>query len=202
MKHYIVFFIALAMAQMEVTAQQQMGMKEHQHCIKINLLSPIMSTVNLAFETNIGSDKSFQLGFAFMDHSTYGTTDGVTKAYFLTPEFRYRLVEYKNGYSFIGAFGRYIHMQYSQTDKYRFDVKKSSSVYDCLGLGIILGQKFIYRDRVVIEMFAGPVYSGIVQSKNDFYNRAESDINLDEDIPHTLLKRYGVRAGLNVGWMF
>lgn len=202
MKHYLLTIASLFIIHLSVMAQQNAVTDERPFCIKINLLSPVMSTVNIALETSIGDDKSFQLGVAYMNHSTYGTTDGVTKAFFVTPEWRYELKQNRNGYSFIGAFARYIHMDYSQTDRYRSAQKMSTSSYDCLGLGIVLGQKFIYRNRVMIELFAGPVYSGILQGKNDFYNHSSSDILVDEDIPHTLLKRYGVRAGLTVGWMF
>jgi hypothetical protein len=203
MKHYLLAFASLFVLQLPLTAQQHtLSEQNRPFCLKINLLSPVMSTINLAFESSVGGDKSFQLGVAYMNHSTYGATDGLTQAFFVTPELRYELNQNRNGCSFIGAFVRYLHMDYTQTERYRFTQKMSTSSYDCLGLGIVLGQKFIFRNRVMIEMFAGPVYSGVLKGKNDFYNRSSSDIIVDEDIPHTLLKRYGVRAGLTVGWMF
>jgi hypothetical protein len=137
-----------------------------------------------------------------MNHATYALSDGLTKAIFLTPEIRYELASTRGGYSFVSAFARYINMEYSQTEKSNGKSKRSVGEYQSVGLGVMIGQKFIYKNRVAFELFAGPVYSGLISSRNDFYNRASDDLIVDQDIPYALLRRYGLRAGFTVGWMF
>jgi small nuclear ribonucleoprotein (snRNP)-like protein len=152
------------------------------------------------------------LGAAYMNLESFADNDGITKALFVTPEMRYILDEDKNGYSFIGFFGRYIMMQYQQTDYYNYyspltglyqnDVQTATSKYHSIGAGIVFGYKYIFRNRICIELFGGPVYSGIIKSSNGFYNMKDEDLTIDQDIPHALLKRYSARAGITAGFLF
>lgn len=199
MKKYLIVILLVVGALFSTLAQNEMMPKRS---IKLNMLSPVMSTLNLAFETQTADDYSIQFGVAFMNHPTYANTDGVTRALFLTPEFRYKLADTKQGYVFIGVFGRYINMKYEQSETHFLITSKSTSHYESVGGGIIVGQKLIYKNRVALEFFGGPVYSGIISSRNDFFNKADKDITIDQDIPYTLLRRYGVRAGFTVGWLF
>lgn len=203
MKHYLILFIGVFVLLLPAKPQEVINNDDRKHCIKINLLSPVVSALNLAFETQIAKEYSFQLGAVYMNHPAYGTTDGVTKAFFITPEFRYELTNTRNGYAFIGVFTRYINMDYSRSEKHPGGViSRSSAKYESLGLGVLIGQKIIYRNKIVFEFFAGPVYAGLLSAKNDFYYRKQDEIILDQDIPDTLLRRYGIRAGFTIGWMF
>jgi hypothetical protein len=65
--------------------------------------------------------------------------------------------------------------------------RKATSNYQSIGGGIVIGQKLMYKSRVAIELFAGPVYFGIINSKNDFFNKSDDDIIIDQDIPFALL---------------
>lgn len=195
-------FIVIAALQLSVKAQVTSDTTLRKNCIKINLLSPIVSAVNLAVEIQTKKDYSFQLGVVYMNHATYGTTDGVTKAFFVTPEFRYQIANTRGGYAFVGAFARYINMEYSQSERKLGTTLYSTARYESVGFGVLIGQKVIYRNRVAFEFFVGPVYSGIVSAKNDFFNRGSDDIIIDQDIPYTLLRRYGLRSGFTIGWMF
>lgn len=199
MKRPLVLIVVTIALYLHAGAQGISKDKERRHSLKINLLSPLASTLNLAFETQTAKDCSFQLGMAYMNHSTYDETDGLTNAFFVTPEFRFELTKTKGGYAFVGAFARYINMQYSRTE--RRGAKHSTAQYESLGVGLLVGQRFVYRNVLAIEIFAGPVYSWLVAAENNFYNRGNTDIVLD-DIPYSLLKRYGLRAGVTLGWMF
>lgn len=199
MKHICFLSLILLLGSSPSLAQNEMIPRS---CIKLNMLSPVMSTLNLAFETQTAEDYSVQLGVAFMNHPTYANTDGLTRAVFLTPEFRYKLADTKQGYAFIGVFGRYINMKYEQSETHFLLTSKSTSQYESVGAGLIIGQKLVYKKRVALEFFGGPVYSGIVSSKNDFFNRGNKDITIDQDVPYTLLRRYGIRAGFTIGWLF
>ena len=202
MKGYKFVFLLTTVLGYSAMAQDSSAARGYRGGIKLNLLSPIYSTANVAVEVNTGKDYSLQLGLAYMNHTTFGTTDGLTKAIFITPELRYELMETRHGHAFIGLFTRYIDMEYTQSETWRGVKKKSTADYQSIGVGVIIGQKFVFKNKVAIEFFAGPVYSGILKGKNDFYNRASDDLIVDQDVPLTLLSKYGLRAGFTVGWLF
>jgi hypothetical protein len=184
MKQYYFLIAAYFLLSPQLFAQNE---AERKSCIKLNMLSPVMSTLNIAIETQTADDYTVQLGFAYMNHPTYANTNGLTKAFFLTPELRYQLGETKNGYAFIGVFGRYNNMEYTESERKFLVTRKATSNYQSIGGGIVIGQKLMYKSRVAIELFAGPVYFGIINSKNDFFNKSDDDIIIDQDIPFALL---------------
>ncbi len=184
MKQYYFLIAAYFLLSPQLFAQNE---AERKSCIKLNMLSPVMSTLNIAIETQTADDYTVQLGFAYMNHPTYANTNGLTKAFFLTPELRYQLGETKNGYAFIGVFGRYNNMEYTESERKFLVTRKATSNYQSIGGGIVIGQKLMYKNRVAIELFAGPVYFGIINSKNDFFNKSDDDIIIDQDIPFALL---------------
>jgi hypothetical protein len=58
----------------------------------------------------------------------------------------------------------------------------------------------VFKNRVVIDLFGGPVYSILVASNKTITKTG--DVVIGNGIPNTYVRGYGVRAGLTVGFLF
>lgn len=107
--------------------------------LKINLLSPVVNTLTVAYENVLTPEKSFQL-----------TLSIVTEGWFVvTPEFRYYLSETA------APEGVYVapYLRYYQVDK-----------EGILGGGLIIGKQGLYKKKITVDGFIGPS----VNSTNPF----------------------------------
>jgi hypothetical protein len=139
----------------------------------------------------------------------------VTRGITLVPEFRYLLNGRNLSGSYIAPFLRYMYYEYSRdlttrssttfysgqfnTPSYTSSITQNSDLYSyhALGLGMIFGRQYIFKNKVAIDLFAGPVYSFLVSSNIEV--KSKSDIIIGSGIPNTYLRGYGVRAGITIG---
>jgi VanZ family protein len=161
--------------------------------------------------------------------NTYGLTNirGVytniesqlTRGTTITPEYRFVL----NGRGFSGVyiapFARYMYYEYkrdltTQIDtgsygsfpNYTSNIKsftfKDSELYTyhSLGIGVIAGKQFVFKNRVLFDVFGGPVYSILMESNKSI--NSTRDIVIGAGIPNTYIRGYGIRAGFSVGFLF
>ncbi|MEI6595017.1 MAG: DUF3575 domain-containing protein [Bacteroidota bacterium] len=196
--------------------------------IKINLLSPIYSTLMLFYQRNMSEENSFQVGVGYMSFDGFGTSSSNyynsnytsnphTESFYFTPEYRYTFSGSFMDGSFIAPFLKYSNMTYSAdytinnsntypytsfTDRYTFN-------YQTLGIGICLGQQYIYKNKVSLEIYAGPVYNMLIAEKIPTgspnyakHNFPSNNIEIDKNISNINVKSYGIRAGFTVGFLF
>ena len=187
-----------------------------ENIIKINLLSPIFYTLMLSYQHNLNEDKSIQITAGYMNFDgfsnstssySYYNSNPHTEAYFFTPEYRYLFVGDNMSGSYIAPFLKYTNMSYSADygtnyypttnhDRFTFN-------YQTLGIGICIGQQFIYKNKISIDIFAGPVYNMLlakIAPTSPNFNFAK--IEIDNSINKLNISGYGIRAGFTVGFLF
>src|SRR5882762_7411500 len=142
----VVLFVAIA-----GSAVAQPG-----NAIKINLLSPVARTFNIAYERKVSDNGSFQLGFYYT-----GAKSGDLKlsGFGITPEYRFYLSQTPapNGF-YVAPFMRYT--SYDLT--YNNGTDKASGSVTSFGGGLVVGRQWVFKERVTLDMFIGPKY----QSRN------------------------------------
>jgi hypothetical protein len=142
-----------------------------------------------------------------------------TQGFTITPEYRFVLNGRGLSGVYIAPFMRYMYYEYSHSLRIQIDtgtyvsspsyyytsgtVRFNESRFDAyhtLGLGVIIGKQFVFKNRVVIDLFGGPVYSILVASNKTITKTG--DVVIGNGIPNTYVRGYGVRAGLTVGFLF
>jgi hypothetical protein len=188
--------------------------------LKINLLSPIVSSLMLFYEHSLNKESSLQLGMGYMDFYGFGSSNRDsyssssltsktnfnenTKGFFITPEYRYLISgEHMNGL-FIAPFMKYTYMHYHEDYELQGSLPKTTHndnyYYHSLGIGITIGQQIIYKNRVSIEIFGGPVYNMLLNSSGNGGN--DNKPTISESFSNQIIRGYGCRAGLTVGFLF
>ncbi|MDZ4716008.1 MAG: DUF3575 domain-containing protein [Cytophagales bacterium] len=125
--------------------------QEKSNVLKINILSPIVRTLNVQYEKKISADGSLQLGFFYTGFSTGGTS---FSGFGITPEYRFYLSDTE------APQGIYIapYLRYQSFDLTE-DMSASKGAFTSFGGGLILGKQFIFKEKVVLDLFIGPSYS-------------------------------------------
>lgn len=140
-----------------------------------------------------------------------------TQGFAVTPEYRYMLNGRNLTGFYIAPFARYMYYEYSrQMEFYSQTVTYLTSqpypslsntsatttgsdlfTYHTLGLGVTVGKQIMFKNKVVIDCFAGPVYSILLSSNQTV--RSTSDVVIGTGIPNLYIRGYGVRAGITIG---
>lgn len=158
----------------------------HKNAIKLNPLSLVFATGNVAYERVVTRNTSIQLGVFYSGVSISGlkyTGLGIT------PEFRVYIAGDKQALNgvYVGPYVRY--QSFSLKDKNSNDEAKYTSV----GGGAIVGWEKAWSSGFVLDVFAGPAYnSGKVKERT-----GNSNFNVAGGIDG-----FGLRAGINIGFAF
>jgi hypothetical protein len=156
-------------------------------------------------------------GIYTINSYTYNTvknqrTQGLT----VMPEYRYNL----NGRGltgfYIAPFTRYMYYEYSRELEKRveetvYNTQTNTQVsytrytaegsdlytYHSLGFGVTVGKQTMFKNKIVIDLFAGPCYSFVLASNINV--NATSDVVIGSGIPNLYVRGYGVRAGFTIG---
>jgi hypothetical protein len=157
--------------------------QEKSNNLKINILSPIASTLNLQYEHVIKKDQSFQLGFFYTGYSNSGTKiSGIG----ITPELRFYLSDDAAPKGvYLAPFLRY--QNYSLSDD-----SNNKGTLSTFGGGLILGKQWVFKDKISLDLFIGPSYnSGSVNVTSGNNNFSVGSVN-----------GFGVRTGICFGFLF
>ena len=127
------------------------GKVSAQGAVKINILSPIVKTFNVQFEKALNTSSSFQLGVFYTGYSSDNTS---FKGFGLTPEYRFYLsdTDAPEGV-YVAPFVRY------QSFKLTDDFTNSEGTFSSFGGGLILGKQWVFKEKIVLDLFLGPAYS-------------------------------------------
>ena len=176
--------------------------------LKLNILSPIYSNLSLSYQHLITPFKSLQISASYMDFNYVNRVgdDLRVQGFSITPEYRINFNGYGLNGFYAGPFLRYMDYQKTYENNYIGQNSKENSKFKSVGLGFNIGQQFIIKNTVLIDLFAGPVYQVLVQedinktNSNIYYNN--SNQYLAESIPNRYLRGYGIRAGVTIGVAF
>lgn len=156
------------------------------NAIKVNLLSPVVRTINLSYERVISENGSIQLGFFYTGAKV---SDVKIDGFGLTPEYRFYLssTPAPNGF-YVAPFLRYINFKAEdQTDN---TINKATVTQ--FGGGVVVGRQWVFKERVTFDLFIGPKYQGTdvkVTSGQDTFSGS-------------LFNNFGIRGGLTLGVAF
>ena len=223
---YVSLLIGLAFAVEEIHAQT------FNYQIKTSLLSPFVNTLNLGFEHKLGVDKSIQYSFFYMNYQGgFNTNTTFIDTYYskgidenikgVGATIDYRIHFNDNGFSspYLAPFFRVMHLQRTvneYVDYYNIyypsplpDLIYENDRYTSVGLGFVVGKQFTFQDRFSFDLFVGPAYQIMVDKYRYAYNKsANTQIEPDQDhyfsklFSNRLVSGYGIRAGINFGFLF
>jgi hypothetical protein len=158
--------------------------KAQENTFKINILSPIVRTLNVQFEHALSETSSIQIG-AFYTGASVGDTQFA--GFGLTPEYRFYLSESPAPQGvYVAPFARF------QNFKLTTDIDDSEGKITTFGGGLIIGKQWIFKEKIVLDLFIGPQYnsgSAEVTSGSSSLDVGSAD-------------GFGVRAGLSLGIAF
>jgi hypothetical protein len=156
------------------------------NALKLNPLSLIFSTGNVAYEKAISSSTTAQLGAFYSGVSLGGIK---YSGWGVTPEVRFYFGGKAMNGGYVAPFARY--QNFTLKDKSTDPVETES--FTSIGGGALLGWEKTWHSGFVLDLFAGPSYnSGKFKS---------SDGNPEFDIKGGI-NGFGVRTGITLGFAF
>jgi len=212
MRHLFAIFCILlasqcAYAQAMVSDSLKSLKMKPRYLAKVDLVSPAVRTFQFHLERAHHSSHSFSLGILYTDQS-----DAITNASYLyrfaaTLEHRYYMSKSPAPQGFyLASFLRY---QWMRTDAWLYNywydgigntifVNQYVTRYlNTFGVGLNLGYQRIFKEKIALDAYFGPVY-----------NTGDQRVNLSnpyEYRPNESFKPYVgyfVRAGLSIGYVF
>lgn len=159
--------------------------KAQSNVFKLNIFSPIVSTINVSFEHALGDSKSLQLGVAYTGASI---ADTKLSGLQLTPEFRLYLSETSAPEGvFVAPYLRYAGLSLSE------DNIGSEGTATTIGGGLTIGKQWIFKSIVAFEAFIGPSYGS---------TSFKVDVGSEDDFDLGSFDGFGLRFGVNLGVAF
>lgn len=177
--------IFVALAAILLAGALQVNAQEN--ALKINVLSPIVRTVNLSYERKLNANSGLQLGVYYTGASASEVT---FRGFGITPEYRYYLSETEAiAGTYIGPFVRYTSLNVKEDFA---DGNDAEGTYSGFGGGLVIGRQWVFKEKVTLDVFLGPQFiSGNFKAKS-----GSQEANVD------LFDGFGLRAGLTLGFAF
>ncbi|WP_321516310.1 DUF3575 domain-containing protein [Marinifilum fragile] len=158
--------------------------KAQKTVVKANMLSPLVRTGSFFVEHQLNDNSSLQLGLLYTG-KTWDETQ--IRGWGVTPEYRFYLSDSPapKGF-FVAPYARYLHFELENESH-------NKAKMNGLGAGLIIGQQYIFKERVSFEWFFGPGYTNI---DLDVKSGVEDDFETGSWDGFTL------RAGITLGIAF
>ncbi|HYC28434.1 MAG TPA: DUF3575 domain-containing protein [Chitinophagaceae bacterium] len=178
----VLFAAALLVAGTALKAQDNGA----QNAIKLNPLSLIFATGNVAYERAVSENSTVQLGIFYSGVSISGLKySGLG----ITPEYRMYFAGNKQAMNgvYVGPFLRYQSFTLKEKDS------DSEAKYSSFGGGAVIGWEKTWSSGFVLDLFVGPQYnSGKVKEKS-----GSETIDVSGNIDG-----FGLRTGITLGFAF
>lgn len=160
--------------------------KQYENAIKINPLSLVFATGNIAYERAISENSSIQLGVFYSGLNISGLHySGLG----ITPEMRFYVAGHKEALNgiYVGPFVRY--QSFNLKDKDNDEEAKFTS----FGGGAVIGWEKTWQSGFVLDIFLGPAYNkGKVKQQT-----GPGDFDVSGSIDG-----FGLRTGITLGFAF
>jgi hypothetical protein len=177
------FYLAAIML---ISAASLNAQTSNQNALKLNPLSLVAATGNVAYERAVGANKSIQLGGFYSGVSVGGLK---YSGYGITPEMRFYFAGAREALNGVYAAPFLRYQSFNLKDKETSD--KTS--YNSIGGGATIGWQKMWPSGFVLDIFAGPSYNN-GKFKTD---GAEDDFDLSFGIDG-----FGLRTGITLGFGF
>ncbi len=156
--------------------------------IKVNLLSPVVRTFNIAAEQKIAENASLQLGFFY---GGVKVDDTKFSGWGLTPEYRYYLSSTPAPAGFyLAPYLRY--QQFNVTDPGENNTTNKGTL-SSFGGGLVVGKQWLFKERVTLDLFIGPKYMS---------HTAKVTQGVDTFSSANGFGNFGIRGGVTLGIAF
>ena len=178
------FFVSLFLSSIFLVNAQTVT---NRNAVKINPLSLVFATGNVAYERAINQNQSVQLGIFY---SGVSISDLKYSGLGITPEFRLYFAGHKQALNgvYVGPFARYQHFKIEDKET------NDKVTYSSMGGGATLGWEKSWASGFVLDIFAGPSYnSGTV--KADEGNEEAIDVASG-------FQGFTIRTGITLGFSF
>ncbi|MGF1637698.1 MAG: DUF3575 domain-containing protein [Cyclobacteriaceae bacterium] len=160
--------------------------------VKINIFSPLLRTLNLQYERALNENSSFQLGFFYTGASIQDTR---LSGFGITPEYRFYLSETDAPEGFYLA----PYLRYSSLTGTAPTINNNGNEVDAkatvssFGGGLVIGKQWIFKERIVLNIFAGPSYSS---------SSADYDSGNEDNFDFGSFSGFSARGGVCLGIAF
>ena len=197
---------------MVAVAQQKSFAPLKQQALKANILSPFFNTVNLSYQHLLGPERSLQLGISYMDFDDFVDSKqekNIINGVGAIVEYRRNFTGYGLNGFYAGPFLRYLNYSRKYTQEQAGTITyEQKGAFQSMGIGFTFGKQFIFKNLLILDVFAGPTYQVLFDKEITRTGRlinGETDLSealLGNTITGGYLRGYGVRAGINVGIAF
>lgn len=203
MKKYLLYIlVALAIAITSKAQQTNTFAPQKNNALKINLLSPAYGNLSLSYQRLLNPFKSINvvLGYIdFDDYTRFNTTDKFRlQGASIIIEYRTNLTGYGLNGTYFSPFTRYINYQTTDSKILSTTTTELTGNLQSAGIGFIVGKQYIIKNKVALDLFAGPSYQILLantrpgHTQNDFL----------PSISDRYLAGYGIRAGITMGIIY
>jgi len=184
---------------------------DKKNSLKANLISPFFNILTVFYTKYLDKETALQFGASIMTDFNYTSQDRVLNGQALTLEYRYLLKgSHANG-TYIQPFTRFINAsatakysnQYYNNNTNQWVTDKGSYNESCLsaGLGFLLGVQNTVKNKLVFDIYAGPVYAIQINPSSNRPSKASENTNRG-GLQDLIVKGYGIRAGISMGFLF
>ena len=177
------------------------------YLVKMDVLSPIFRTANVTFEKPLSNVSSLNLGILYQDQSSAVSNAAYLSRFAATAEYKYYMskTDAPRGF-YVGSFLRYQWLKsedwiwngiYDQWGNYISTYAYQARELSTIGAGMSVGFQHIFKDKIAIDVYLGPVYnSGDKRiDPSSPYNERPNDVFK----PYV---GYFMRSGFSVGLVF
>jgi len=184
---------------------------DKKNSLKANLISPFFNILTVFYTKYLDKETALQFGASIMTDFNYTSQDRVLNGQALTIEYRYLLKgNHANG-TYIQPFTRFINAnatakysnQYYNNNTNQWLYDKGSYNESCLsaGLGFLLGVQNTVKNKLVFDLYAGPVYAIQINPSSNRPSSASENTNRG-GLQDLMVKGYSIRAGISMGFLF
>lgn len=180
---------------------------DKKNSLKANLISPFFNILTVFYTKYLDKETALQFGASIMTDFNYTSQDRVLNGQALTIEYRYLLKgSHANG-TYIQPFTRFINAsataKYSNNNTNQSVTDKGSYNESCLsaGLGFLLGVQNTVKNKLVFDIYAGPIYAIQINPSSNRPSNASENTNRG-GLQDLIVKGYGIRAGISMGFLF
>jgi hypothetical protein len=165
---------------------------QKKNAFKVNIFSPLVSSVSVFYERALSDATSAQLGFFY---TGFKVSDTKFSGFGVTPEFRLypgKSEDLKGFY--LAPFIRY---QSFKLETPALDINlmeyTAKATFSSFGGGLLIGGQFLFGNIVTLDIFIGPSYNA---------GSVKVDVGSENDFSLGSFDGFGARGGVTIGIAF
>ena len=157
--------------------------------LKLNILGPLYGSISFQCELFRDKHSSDQYGLFIFTGQVLGQSIPAG-GFGLTYDYRFYMKSENQTGFYVQPFGRYQHFQVDLNSSFttRTSIVNNRINMDVFGLGLVLGKQWIIYNRLVFDMYLGPMY-----------NQNSNNIGINHRDFRPFFDGFWYRCGLTIG---